>query len=218
MQSGDIRHLESVFSEPRFTMADACAASGMTAPRLRKWTNTILKRYFPLRQAGQWVRYSFTDIVQLALAQDLMDVGIGAVKAFDWADDAARGILRPLEYAGSILIYREPSGETRFRLVEAVGEAAAIQLYDKPLGIVINVLAVADRVMRRLIASGALAASEGSFSDVLRDSRERRRRADAGAVRSTPHRTAEKAAGPSPTPGAPAPPRTRPRRSRATVK
>ena len=217
MDETESRDLEPPLSEPRFTMGDACAGSTMTGPRLRKWTNTILKRYFPLRQAGQWMRYSFTDIVQLAIAQELMNVGIGSKRAFEWADEAARGDLRIAEFCGSILIYRDANYENRFRILpDRLGEAALVELDDKELGVYLNVLAVARHVLSRLVVYGAVDSGlKGNFTEVLRENRERRRK-EVRSTRSTPA-SSGKAAGPpqpAPTPSSAAPtPSTRPRRS-----
>lgn len=170
----DIRDTEPPFLQRWFTYTDACAASTMSGPRLRKWTTSgALDRFMPLREEGTWLRYSFADLVLLALAQSLLDLGISSRRAFAWADEAVRA-LRDREFDGSVLIYRETSGATAFRVIEATGASATDQLSNMELGVYINVREIALHAARRLVISRAIDPGKGTLSERLRASFERR--------------------------------------------
>lgn len=167
-----VRDPEPPILQRRFTHQDACAASTMSGPRLRKWTTSgALQRFIPLREEGRWLRFSFCDCVTLALAQGLMNMGIGSKRAFAWADEAARALWES-EFYGTMLIYQPTVGPPGLQVVHEIGAETVSLFRDMECGAFINCRRVAGLALARLGLAKALAVAspfnKNTISDVLR--------------------------------------------------
>jgi hypothetical protein len=148
---------ENPLSIQRFTAKSACLAAGMRYSDLNYWNRAgLMQRLSPARREGRWRKYNFSDVVVLATAQQLINLGLPARSAVNWALEAHHQ-LRQYDYSGSLVIWSEKD-EQRAAFTPDV----TMQITNLPpnatVVIAVKVGTIASMARRRLIAAGAIPA------------------------------------------------------------
>ena len=151
-----------VFEDPnavqRYTAKVACAAAQMKYGDLNFWNYSgLTKRLSPARREGRWRKYTFTDVMTLACAQQLINAGFPARSAIHWALEIAHD-MRRYDYQGRFVVSVEGDEQ---RAVFTPATKLGTGLPDEAtVTIEVNVGRIAQMVRERLDA--AMRASKAS--------------------------------------------------------
>ena len=154
----EMKVFESPEGVQRYTAGDVCVAAEMKVGDLKFWHREgITRRLSPARREGRWRRYNFCDVIVLACAQRLINLGLPGRSAIHWGIEAQHE-LRRWDYAGFLVVLIE--GEEQQARFVPTAKAAMELSAGATVALTVNVQKIAETARARLKALEAAALAE----------------------------------------------------------